>query len=359
MDAVKFSKLTGDYLRPAKQSPLVQQVLLSAVSPETTAHDMGVIVSENQAYLHFFQKLDILQVRITEWLTEPEAPGQKRDLIILERIVNLLGKHAVRNVVACLSMNRLAGTLPKKPNDVLTVSLKNQLKFALATEGFCQDHALAHTGWAFVGGYHYDVLKVILTKRKAPADVANSLDSVWSQGLKVAQIAYDLGRLLKNFSHDQRIFSAALVLPIGKILMSVLFPKELGAGSWNAFVTEAGKLKGSTQSVFLSSERRRFQTSQAEVSALYLSFFGLLSPIEKAVFFSQEPYYLKNIDRDLFKLSVLLSISQSIASATFEAGKEPYLPLSSIQKKWLGEIKISEVDVMSIVREVARKGQKK
>ena len=85
-----------------------------------------------------------------------------------------------------------------------------------------------------------------------------------------------------------------------------------------------------------------FGATHAELGSLLINFGALLRPIEKAICFYPYPERLKRIDRDLYQLSSVLSLSATLAQAGKKKPRlEPY------QSRWLIANKIGDDTLQS------------
>ena len=350
MELVQFSKLIEDYLQPSVLGKTMLATIKAAVDPDTRAQALVPLITDNQAYTHFLQKIDILQSRINEWNSD-EAKTVNKDRVILERIFTLLGKQASKNTVACVRLNRMMGVAPRKESERMALNPKEQLKLAIAAEDFCIDQKLAYSGMAYLGGFHYDWLTGLMNKNKLPKDAITYVTEVWNNSFKTARIAYDLSRQLKSFKYDHYVFPAALTMNIGKVFMSIAHPKELDGKSWAIFMQEMDKFGEKKPEAMALFEKKKFPFTHNEYSAVFVSWFQILSPVEKAIYHYQDPYYLKNLDIDLYRLAAILSISSTLATVPMISGNE-YLMLNKAQRTWLKELKINETDVLDITKKV-------
>lgn len=307
----QLSKCITTYLQPCVPGPTLEGVLSVVANHDLYPRDLAPAVWPNQAYTQFILKVDFLQTRVNEWVAEsPE--GQPNYKVIIQRIFTLLGKQASRNLVACVRLNRALGVIPRKSQDRMPLQPNEQLKHAIAAEEFCQSRDYAFSEVAFTGGLHYDLLLATMTRGKASRDALAAFPTQWAESLKTAHFAYELGSRMKSFKSNHTLFAAGLVMGIGKILMTAMYPKELAAKSWPGFLTECEKLKTGRWLYMEVQETKRFEVTHSELSALAVSYCKMLAPIEKAVRYYENPYYLKKIAPDLYFLSALLSLANTL-----------------------------------------------
>ncbi len=308
-----ISKALGQYLVPAVPGPTLNRVIEMTLNKERYAADLAPIVMENSAYAQFVLKVDFLQTRIKDWVSEmPE--GQANYRVILERIFILLGKQASRNLVASIRLARIGNQLPRKKNDRFSPNPKEQLKHALTCEEFCETRNYASADLAFLGGLQYDLLLTALTKQKASREVLNAFSVHFPESLRVAHFAYEIGSRMGSIPLSEYAFSAALTQGIGRILAYALYPKEGGGASYAGYLAEIEKKTVFKWEFADSEERHRFALLPVEIAAFAAANYGFLKGVEPAIRFRKEAYYLKKTQPKLYPLALLLGLAESGAS---------------------------------------------
>jgi len=307
-----LSKCISTYLQPCVPGTTLEEVLSIVHNADLYPKDIAPVVINNQAYEQSILRIDFLQAKIKDWISEsPE--GQANYSKILGRIFTLLGKQASRNLVACIRINKLLGVLPKKEQERMALMPKEQLKHGIAAEEFCQNRDYAFSDFAFIGGLHFDLLFAAMTKAKASRDALTAFSTQWVESLRAAHFAYEIASRQNSFKWNDRLFSAALCMGIGKLLMITLYPKELGAKSWLGFLAECEKLKFGRWIHFQTQESKRFDVTHSELSSLVVSYSHFLTPIEKAIRYYQDPYFLKKLEPDLFRVSAICNLSSALS----------------------------------------------
>lgn len=340
-----LSKCITTYLQPCVPGPTLEGVLAVVANHDLYPRDLAPAVWHNPAYVQFILRVDFLQTRINEWIAEsPE--GQANYKVILQRIFTLLGKQASRNLVACIRLNRLLGVIPKKTQDRMPLQPNEQLKHAIAAEEFCQNKDFAFSEVAFTGGLYYDLLLASLTKAKASRDSLGAFQTQWAESLRTAHFAYEIGSKMKSFKGNDTLFAAGLLVGIGKILMTAIYPKELGAASWPGFLAECEKLKVGRWLHFELQEKKRFQTTHAELSSLFASYGKRLAPVEKAVRYYETPYYLKGRYPDLFIISAILCLANALSQGR---------PLGELHTRLLKSLGLSSQQLKEVQNRVLTK----
>lgn len=306
-----LSQCLSQYLIPGLPGPTLKRVIEMTLDKERYAGDFAPIVLDNSAYAQFILKVDFLQTRIKEWIAEvPE--GQVNQRVILERIFILLGKQASRNLIASIRLARVGNQLPRKKSERFSPNPKEQLKQALLCEEFCEARNYAASDLAFIGGLQYDLLLTNLTRAKVSREVQNALPTAFSDSLKVAQFAYEIGARMGSFPHSEYSFSAGLSLGLGKVLAFALYPKD-GKLSYAAFLAEVEKKNVYKWEFAAIEEKIRFPIRPIELSALTVINYGFLAKVEPAIRFSEEPFYLKRTQPKLYPLALLLGLAESTA----------------------------------------------
>lgn len=307
-----LSQCLSQYLVPGLPGPTLERVIEMTLDKERYAGDFAPIVMDNSAYAQFVLKVDFLQTRIKEWLSEmPEGHANYR--VILERIFILLGKQASRNLIASIRLARIGNLLPRKKSERFSPNPKEQLKQALFCEEFCENQNYTASDLAFLGGLQYDLLSTNLIRLKASREVQNVLPTAFADALKTATFAYEIGARMGSFPHSEYAFSAGLSLGLGKILATALYPKE-GTPSYANFLAEVEKKTVFKWEFAATEERNRFPLRPVELSALAALNCGFLRPIEPAIRFCEEPYFLKRLQPKLHPLSLLIGLADAAAS---------------------------------------------
>lgn len=303
----------AQYLTPCVPGSTFRETMQLVLAPQHYAIDLAGPIDRNPAYSNWILRTDFLQSRIKDWMSEaPE--GQVNTRTILEKIFSLLGKQASRNLVACIQLNRVQGTLPRKPKDAFTAKPQEQLKYALAAEEYCTSREYAGSDMAFLGGLQFDFILSALIRAKASRDTQAAVATQWTESLKSAGFAYEIAsRIQGGFKHNDKVFPAALSIGVGKILQIAHYPKDQGQSSYGAFLAEMDKLKfGKFYS--LLKEETKFEHAHWEWASLFATYFRFLEPIEKAVYFYLKPYELKKLYPDLYKVASVLHLAQGMAS---------------------------------------------
>lgn len=307
-----LSKALSKHLIPDLPGKTLRRVIKVTLDPVRYAGDLTPVVMENMLYVQYILKVDFLQPRIKEWLSEmPE--GQVNYRVIIERIFNLLGKQASRNLIASIRLARLAFSLPRKKSERFAVNPQEQLKYALLCEDFCQTHNYAASELAFLAGLQYDFLFSNFQKLKVSRGTLESFQAHFPESLRVAHFAYEIASRMGSFPSIEHAFPAALCMGLGKILAYSLYPKEGTAPSYAGYLAELEK-KGVMKWEFAElEEQKRFPLRLAELSALAAHNYGFFKGIEPAIRFSGEAYYLKTSQPKLYPLALILSLAECAA----------------------------------------------
>ena len=301
-----FSK----YLNPAHPGDTLERVIRVTLDKERYAADLTPVVLENDAYAQFVLKVDFLQGRIKDWASEmPE--GQVNIRVLIERIFILLGKQASRNLIASIRLARLANTLPKKKSERFSVNPKEQLKHALACEEFCETRNYAESQLAFLAGLQYDLLATAFAK--ASREAQGAFQTQFPEALRIAHFAYEIGSRMGAFPFLEYAFGAGLSLGLGKIMAYALYPKEGGANSYAGFLSEVEKKSVLKWTFAAQAEESRFPARPIELSAFAAGSFRFFSPVEPAIRFAREAYYLKRTQPKLYPLALLLGLAEASA----------------------------------------------
>lgn len=312
---------------------------------------MAQVLEKNPAHAHFLLSLGLVASRIAEWDSSEGALSNRRELY-LERLVALLGKTPVRNLVGCMRIARLsAGRLPTKTGATPTLSPREQLKYALMAEDDCDARDIPGPNLAYAAGLHYDWICALAAAAKAPPEVVAVVAEAFAEALQLARLAFRLGRRLKVFKHGDQAYAAALLLPLGNPLMAAMYPKSIGGGSWAQCVTDAAAARAPWALEHF--EARRFKTSRAELGGLLMSALGLIEgDVREAVGAAAHPRDLDTgpAARARVDLAAVLGVSASLARwAAAGAAGEP--SLTPFLRTWLTRNGVEREDLHAIAAE--------
>ncbi len=334
-----LGSLIDGFLAPLPPGTTLRQVLKASGDESALAQDIARPIEANPLYLHSLLSIDSLSSRINQW-TEELAEADERDHLLLNRLVGLLGKAAIRNLVACVRLHRMSGAgLPRKPSEKPRVAPREQLRFALAAEELCTDNHWIHPELAFVAGYHYDCLAALFAAKKLPKDRSAYLTETFKHAVRNAKIAYAIASHASALEHGKHVVAAALLAPIGKALMAVMYPKEDGESSWHAFVAQASKLREPWNLAHLALEGRRFEITHEQLSYVVVLAFGAFGEIAPALLHIRTPAHFDSSDGGFNTLARLLSLTNKLSQHSGNAPLHQGV-LSNIEHQWLGSIGI-------------------
>jgi hypothetical protein len=314
--SAELSQLLRDFLMPAIPATTVLETIRASGNEKIRVQELMPLLQTNPSLAHFLMKLTFLANKVKDWRAEvPETVDHS--VVITERILSLLGKNLVRNITASIALNRLLGAnLPRKSKDTsLNIDYAQQLPFAIGAQEYCLDRKLMHADMAFNAGLHYDLLSTLLTKKKASQDQKAAVKEAFDEGFAIARVAYKVGQKMRKIRYDRYVFAGALLVPAGKVIMGMLFPKELKEKSWAQLVADCDKHPKGRFEALATYESRRLPLTYSEISGLLASFGETLRPVERAISCVSRPYYLDSIDPGLASLAGLWSVSRSAAQA--------------------------------------------
>jgi hypothetical protein len=282
------------------------------------------LIQANPAVWHLIMKLQMLAKKVKDWRAEvPENVDHSE--VITDRILGLLGKDLLRNVVACIAINRKAGgALPRKNKDTsLNLNPPDQLPYSILAQDYCTEHKLMHADMAFNAGLHYDWIAALLNQRKASQDQKASVKECFLEGFAYARIAYRLAQKMGKVRHDRYVFAGALLVPAGKILMGVLYPKDQKEKSWAQFIADCEKHPYGKNEAIEALESKRFAMTHLEISSLIASFGQTVHPVERAIASVNHPYYLESVDPSLAQLASLWNVVRVAAPKPHKFSPSP------------------------------------
>ena len=325
-----FTKLLSDFLDPIAPDPVAFGVIRAASDEGVRAQELAPLINSDPGYRAYLFAQTFLSERMTRWEAESGALPNKNELM-LERILGLLGKAPVRNLVACAHVERILGSMdPLGADQKIVVTPAKLIPFALEAERICQDNGWMSHEAAFCAGLHFDWLAAAIKKRNGTADEKSAPAAAFKEGLATAKTAYELGQRLRQFELGKHLFAAGLLLPVGKPVMACLFPKSAGDRSWSSFVHQCERAGDHVFDYYQFVEARRFPATHAELGSLLVNFGAILRKLEKSIQFHIDPERLRRADPELYQLASLLSVSVRM---TRSGDKKPVL--DPFQERWL------------------------
>lgn len=276
-----------------------------------------------------------------------ESLGKRENVGRLEAAVVLMGMQNARNTIIALQLLRMVrgghpewtkeGRLKTNPNEVL--------KYALRTEESLSGRKDSYSDTAYAAGLIFDILALVATelaqdKKKTLAFI----DSVYTLGLKTAQIGVELANTIQDFGFKKYVFSSCLIHDIGRIILAIVDP------AYPVFVEECGK-KDLPRQVRHFAEIQRFGVSHALLGGMCCEYFHAFQPIQKAILFHHDPYLIKGGMDGLGQLASLICLSSNIAN-NFKKVEKADDPMIHV---WRGvELADFPLDVPSMLKAIAR-----
>ncbi len=324
-------RLFREFLKPVIPSETPLAALRASGNEKMRVRQLMPLFLKNPAYWHFLMKLTFLAQKVKDWRAEvPE--NVDHSVVITDRILGLLGKDLVRNLVVGMALSReLGANLPRQTKETsLNLSPTDVLPLAIASQEYCMDKKLMHADMAFNSGLLYDWLGMLLTKNKGSQDQKAYVKEAFNEGFLMAKVAYRLAQKMGRIEHDRYVFAGALAIPAGKVIMNVIFPKEAKEKSWAQFLADCDKHPKGKWETAICFESKRFPVTHSDMASLYASFGEMLRPVEKAMLFYKTPYYLNGTNKGLATLASLWSIAGLAASRTdgkykFEPHQEKFM----------------------------------
>jgi hypothetical protein len=329
---------------------VTQAALDPQLAPAEVQAQIISLLSQNQGFEQMMQQVDVIKGRGSQWGQGEAKEGEGISREPIDKIVGLLGRSVVRNLVLCIRMNRVFKKgIPLKPDEALETKPRDQIKVSIALEEFCQDNFVAFSENAFRAGLHWDWLwAYINSDPKIPKEIHVLYEETLKDSLQVAQVAYGLSGLSKQFPMQQYSFAGGLLLNIGKVIQAIDAGKD-GKKPWKEFIDSISKMEGQRDLAWKLLEPKNYSASHAQLGSCLVSFFKILRPLEKAICFYQEPYFLKGLDPDLYKLSAMLNLAQRcFESHVYSKDK----PLSAAYKKYFDDLGINEKQVPLVFKKL-------
>lgn len=346
------------YLIPFAPPQTLRKILEKMSDPKAKTEDLFRIIQANQAYEQFFLRQELLQERIAQW-KEDENNNEQLNSILLLRSLRLFGKHAARNSIACFSLNRVMRVgLPRKETDKFFISARDQIRFALEAEEYCQDQSMRGTDEAYIAGLHFDWLLGLMVANKVPKTVFSYIDLVWKDAMKSAKIAYELGGQISAFPFCNYLFGCGLLIHLGKILMAAVFQSKSGEPlSWTKLLAASEKYKLNNDYAFSILESKWFSVSHSELSSLLVSFGNYYRHLESAICFYQHPEMVQGQDPNLYILASILHLASTALKGKSEEKSQQNDQNESDQLSWsqiqcLGTIHVEKSKYNRIIGEL-------
>src|SRR5687767_9229816 len=105
MDQEILKSLLKDFIAPSIPGKTMMDIMAAAGDEKVRVENFYSILQGNQAYSQMILNVGFLSTRIAEWVEEDPKRHDKVE-VFLDRVLSLLGKVAMRNLVVCLRLNR-------------------------------------------------------------------------------------------------------------------------------------------------------------------------------------------------------------------------------------------------------------
>ena len=328
--------IVRDYLVPASPGATLTRILEIHAGGTPDTSSTLKLLQDNPAYAQIIIKQARLAQKITQWKEECGTSGDLQTYL-LHRIIGLMGQSSTRDLIASLRLSRVLGKgIPRKKGDVIELKPQEQLAFALKTEEFCASQNWAFPEMAYVAGLHYDWLLALLQARKASEEAKKILAEAHLEGLRIAECAVRVSQQIKSIHLDRYVLASSIVLPLGKVLMAVLYPKGAGEKTWSGVMAEAEKYGRAKWAAVEHFEKSQLEDTYPEMSALFAQAFELIAPAAPAIRFALEPWMLASANNDQRQLGMILSVANSLARSNLGVPVAE-LPLLEFQNRWLSQ----------------------
>jgi HD-like signal output (HDOD) protein len=302
---------------------------------DVTAEKVAQSLKSNHYYQYYFMQTI-------------EGLSKRTEVPSLDGAVVLLGMQGSRNLVIALQLLRTVrggGHAELDKDGKVKVAAKDTLRYALKAEEFLTSQKLPYADTGYAAGLIFDYLaalgaELVEDKKK----IANYVEQVFLHGMKTAQIAREINEALPESSFTKYIFASALIHDVGKIAMAILDP------AYFAFLDEVQK-RDAPRAVRDFAERKRFGVHHATLGGLICHYFRIFRPVEKAILHHHEPYLLRDLNRNLYQLSALISLSSNVANHFKRVDKldDPVLA------QWKGlDLEDFRIDLRAVMKAVTR-----
>lgn len=308
--------------------------ILSAFSNiDVTAEKVGNCLKSNAYYSQQFFKTI-------------ESMGKREQVPSTEGAVVLLGMQNSRNLIlAFQALRSVTNSHPEWSKEgKLKVAPSDIVKYALKTEEILMGNKSGYADTAYAAGFMFDVLSLLANAVVEDKKKINAyIDTVYTHGLVAAKIGMELSKNVPEFSFTKFAFSACLVHDIGKIIMAILDINYI------SFQEEMVK-KGLPRGLRNYAEGKQFGITHAWLSSLACHYFKIFRPIEKAIFYHHDPYFLKS-NKNLYQTSALIALATNMANNLKKVDKSD----DPIVAEWKSlELKDFRIDFRAIANAAAR-----
>jgi len=264
---------------------------------DVTAEKVSQAIKGNPYYEYLFQKVI-------------EGMAKREEMPSIEGSIVLLGMQNFRNLIIALQASRsVMGTHAEWDKDgKLKIAPNDVLKYAVKTEEILINSKSEYSDTAYAAGLLFDVLGMIAgvvcqDKKRAAA----FLDTVYAHGLRSAQIALEMAKLLPDFGFKKYVFSSCLIHDIGKICLAILNPDYI------TFCEDAKK-KEWPRPVRQFAELEKFGIDHSVIGNQVCYLFKIFRPLEKVVLFHHSPHLLKSRNANLFQIACIVDLATNIAN---------------------------------------------
>lgn len=303
MMAVKVPPIFSTFIEkvaPRFAIPDTSRRIIEAFSSvDVNAERVSSVLKHNQYYENLFFEV-------------VASLSKREELPSLEGAVVLVGMQNFRNLITSLQMMRsVFGKHPERGKDgKLKVTPNELVKYAIKCEEFSQVAEKNNSDIAYAAGLIFDIF--ILVANDLIQDSAERkkiiayIDQIYLHGMRTAQVALEVGKLMPDFGYKKFLFSACLIHDIGKIVVALLNNEYL------TFVEDNRKHSWSREMrQFL--EKEKFGINHTIMGGIIAYYFHMFNILEKVIYFHHEPFLLK-ANKNLYPLTALLCFSTNVAN---------------------------------------------
>jgi HD-like signal output (HDOD) protein len=281
---------------PLKLPPTSRKILSEFVDIDVNSEKVSKIIQENQ-YVEY-----ILMQQVKSLSLKEGVPSLKAAIV-------LLGMQGVRNFVCAMRMVRLGRShITIAENGKLDFKPSDHLKYALKAEEYVSSRRLPYGDTAYAAGMMFDLVVSIGHQIfKAEKDFDEYVAEVFKQSLKGARVGVEITKSLKGFGYSKYVFGACMIRDIGKLAMYLLHTK-----AYKDFLKALEK-KPLPRVFRHVAEAKLFGMTHEYYGAQMAHSFDLFQNVERAVLFHHDPYLIKSGNKELYTLTMLLSLSSNVA----------------------------------------------
>jgi hypothetical protein len=280
---------------------------------------------------------------------QEEKKDEEKELTPTHRLISLLGMIGSRNFLLALRLSKgTTGKFPYNKEGVLDVKASDYLKNAVAIEEYCQRNGIDYNETAYAAAYLYDWLLALARQKNIPKNAEAYALQAYKYSLRIGVLSYGLAEKVRGFGFMKFALAAGLTTGLGKVVMACEYTSK--TRSFLDYQAELEKKPISHPVAAMISEREKFLVNHAEISALCLRFSGIFSFFERSVNYYEEPFFLKNGDKNHYQLAVILYTAAQMARDWKLPADTKDPVFNNWRNPWLKDLRITDNHLLETIR---------